>query len=511
MANELKAGVVLNFASTALRLGTSFLLTPYILSCLGKEEYGTYTLVASVLMWFVLADFGISGAVSRYVAEYRAKGDQESEANFLGNIMFLNVISGFMVFLVSAVVYFNLSLIFPKLGMESLERFKMMYLISCSYTVLYFPFKVFSAIPNAYQKFIVPGLCNIATALFTVIATVLFLAWGYKAIALTIINVVFGVVGLLFGVYYSFKFLKIKIKWKVKKDVLNMIFKYSSWLFIGGLVELMYWRSGNMIIGHTSGPEEVTVFSIGINFAHYFMMASTAVSSVFFPKIVAMTSLKKSNEDLTTLMIRVGRLQLVFIGFLVCFVAFLGKAFLALWVGKTIGEEVSKCWFISLLVVVPLCLPLVQNLGIQIVQAKNLHKGRAILLFVVASFNIVIGYFLSKQYDSVGLAIGTSLSLIFGQGIGMNIFYTKVVGLNIWRFFKEVGNKLLFPFFLLAVAGSGCIYLAGMETWFSFFTVSSFYAFLYLSVIWFIYMNESEKILIGDSFNRVKEKFLFKM
>lgn len=71
--NQLKAGVALNFASTALRLGTAFFMTPYVLSCLGAVEYGTYTLVSSVIMWMILADFGISATVSRYVAEFRAK------------------------------------------------------------------------------------------------------------------------------------------------------------------------------------------------------------------------------------------------------------------------------------------------------------------------------------------------------------------------------------------------------------------------------------------------------
>ena len=150
--NQLKAGVALNFASTALRLGTAFFMTPYVLSCLGAVEYGTYTLVSSVIMWMILADFGISATVSRYVAEFRAKKDQKKEAVFLSNVMLLNIISGLVVFVAGIIVYWNISFLFPSLHGENLENFKVMYLISFSYTVLYFPFKVLPAFPPAIRN-----------------------------------------------------------------------------------------------------------------------------------------------------------------------------------------------------------------------------------------------------------------------------------------------------------------------------------------------------------------------
>ena len=43
---------------------------------------------------------------------------------------------------------------------------------------------------------------------------------------------------------------------------------------------------------------------------------------------------------------------------------------------------------------------------------------------------------LSKYYGGIGAAIGTAFSLILGQGVILNIYYQKKVGINILEFWK---------------------------------------------------------------------------
>ena len=143
---------------------------------------------------------------------------------------------------------------------------------------------------------------------------------------------------------------------------------------------------------------DVTLFSLGINFSNSFIIVSSAVAGVFFPKIVSMVALNQTNQALTRLMARVGRLQLLFIGLLMMGFIFFGQQFLTLWVGRTLGSSTYICWIIGLLVVIPLSLPLVQNLGIQIVQAKNMHNYRAVILLLIAVCNVIVGYMLSKSF-----------------------------------------------------------------------------------------------------------------
>src|SRR5207247_1724057 len=75
--------VISSYFSTLITLATGFLLTPFILHQLGASNFGLWMLIGSVVMYGSLLDFGIAGAVIRYVAEYRARGETE-QARSLG-------------------------------------------------------------------------------------------------------------------------------------------------------------------------------------------------------------------------------------------------------------------------------------------------------------------------------------------------------------------------------------------------------------------------------------------
>lgn len=70
----------------------------------------------------------------------------------------------------------------------------------------------------------------------------------------------------------------------------------------------------------------------------------------------------------------------------------------------------------------PLTILLIQNVELNIIQAKNQYKFRAIVLFIFSIFNLIISI---KLYSRIGAAIVISLSIICGQIIFMNIFYYK--------------------------------------------------------------------------------------
>lgn len=90
MINEIRTGAILNYVSIVVRLTTSFLLTPFIISSLGVEEYGLFMLSGSVIAWLALTDLGLGATVSKYVVTYRAKGEHEQQAHPFGHSL-LNI------------------------------------------------------------------------------------------------------------------------------------------------------------------------------------------------------------------------------------------------------------------------------------------------------------------------------------------------------------------------------------------------------------------------------------
>ena len=53
-------------------------------------------------------------------------------------------------------------------------------------------------------------------------------------------------------------------------------------------------------------------------------------------------------------------------------------------------NEYNNAYFVALLLIIPVTVPLIQNLGIEIQRAKNMHKFRSIVYFLIAIGNIFI-------------------------------------------------------------------------------------------------------------------------
>lgn len=72
--NQIKAGAILNYVIIGLNTLVGLLYTPFMLRCLGQNEYGLYSLVASVIAYLTILDFGFGNAIIRYTAKFRAEG-----------------------------------------------------------------------------------------------------------------------------------------------------------------------------------------------------------------------------------------------------------------------------------------------------------------------------------------------------------------------------------------------------------------------------------------------------
>jgi O-antigen/teichoic acid export membrane protein len=82
-------GTAANYAGRLINLGVWFVLTPIIVSHLGSTNYGLWALVASFVAYGSLADLGIASAVTKYVAEHRARGDNDTASELISTALWL--------------------------------------------------------------------------------------------------------------------------------------------------------------------------------------------------------------------------------------------------------------------------------------------------------------------------------------------------------------------------------------------------------------------------------------
>ena len=492
--NELKAGVIINYVSIVVSLSTSFLLTPFVISKLGMEEYGLFMLSGSVISWLALTDMGLGATVRKYVTGFRARNEDREQMEFLGQATLLFTVLAFIVLGSGLICFFYLDVIFPSLTSEQHDVLQVLYLLTLGNMVIAFPLRPLTCLAGCYLKFIVPGIINLCTAIFNASLTILLLCTGYRAIGLTVLSVVMGVLSIILSLYYTVGVLGVRLRftkpnWKLYREM----FSFSFWVLLNEVMGILYWKTGAPIVARFCGASAVSLFTLGIGFASYYMAASQAIAGVIGPKIMRMVAEEVDREHMTSLMIRAGRLQMcllcvVMLGFVV-----LGYDFLTLWVGKSIGEGVHVVWLGALIVQIPLLIPLTQNVGISLLQAMNIHKGRAIILLYSSIMCAIMGYTLTAYFGPIGMYIGTGISLLLGQGIMINAYYHRRAGLDMILFFKKTYWPVLLPAAIMILLGWGWISVWVIVDWLDFLISSSVYGIVCISAMFFFYLNKSER------------------
>jgi O-antigen/teichoic acid export membrane protein len=333
--NQLKAGALLNYIIIILNIFVGLLYTPYMLRMLGQSEYGLYALVSSVIAYLTVLDLGLGNAIVRYTAKYRAEGKVNEQYEMFGMFLVLYTIIGIVAVLLGSILYFNVDKLFgDTMSSIELSRARIMMLILVFNLAFTFPMSIFSSIVLAYERFTFPKILNIIQVFSSTLIMVLLLSYGYKAIAMVIVQTVFNVMNLVLQYVYCIRKLKIKVKFaKFEMGFMREVLIYSLWIFLDVIMNKIYWSTGQFILGAYVGTVAISVFAVAIQLEGMYMMFSSAISSVFLPKVTGMVAKNDDPREISALFVRTGRIQNIIMSFILFAFIIFGKSFIILWAG----------------------------------------------------------------------------------------------------------------------------------------------------------------------------------
>lgn len=491
--SQLKAGAFLSYLSIVLNNIVGLIYLPFMLRMMGQNEYGLYSLVASVVSYLTVLDLGFANAIVRYTAKYRAENKIEEQYELFGMFFLLYCVIAIITFVMGLGIYFNVERLFDNtMDATELSKVKAMMLLMVFNIAFTFPMSIWGAIITAYEKFIFQKVVNILRIILNPLVMIVLLGWGYKSVAMVVVITLFNMATLVINAWYCFQVLHIKVKFvRFKWIFLREVTVYSFWIFLNAIMDRIYWGTGQFVLGVFAGASAVAVYAVAIQLEHVFMSFSTAISGIFLPKVTAMVTIDNSNTAISDLFIRIGRIQYLIMAFVLTGFILFGKPFILLWAGPAYEEA----YIIALLFFIPLTIPLIQNLGVTILQARNLMKFRSLLYVVIALCSLGISIPLAKIYGGIGCALGTTLALVLGQIIVMNIYYYKKICINIPLFWQEIIKMSLSPF-LLGISGWGILHYIPLDNIMSFIIALVVFITIYLPVIWFTSMNSYERNLL---------------
>lgn len=282
-------------------------------------------------------------------------------------------------------------------------------------------------------------------------------------------------------------------------SLLKEIGVFSFYIFINMIVDQINWSVDKFILGVFGGTTAVAIYAVGGQINTMYLNLSSSISSVFIPrvnKIVAMD--ENNNKELTELFTRVGRIQFMILAMVIGGFIVVGKFFINLWA----GTDYNNAYYVALLLIIPVTVPLIQNLGIEIQRAKNMHKFRSIIYFLIAIGNVFISIPLVQMMGEIGAALGTCLTMILGNIVLMNWYYQAKIKLDMFYFWKQI--FMLMPCLVVSVLLSlGLSKIIAVNSIIHFLLVGFFYVCVYLIGLFAFGMNTYEKNLIKGPLNKI--------
>lgn len=490
--NQLKAGAALNYVSIVLYTLVGLLYTPYILRMMGQSEYGLYSLVASVIAYLTVLDCGLGNAIIRYTAKYRAENKIKEQYEMFGTFLILYLAIGAIALSVGLGLYFNVNNMFGDTMTEiELDHARIMMLILVFNLAFTFPMSIFGSIMSAYERFVFPKVVGILRVILNTVIMIVLLEMGYKAITMVVLQTVFNVLTLLINYIYCKRKLHIQIHFgKFQWGFIREIAIYSFWILLSVIMDRVYWSTGQFVLGIVSGTIAISVFAVAMQLQGMYMHFSTAIAGVFLPKVTGMVAVKNNNKEISELFIRTGRIQNIIMAIILSGFIVFGKDFIKLWA----GPEYSDAYIIAILFFVSLYIPLIQNLGVTILQARNQMKFRSLLYIAIAAVALIAQYFFAILWGGIGCAIAIAGALFLGQGLIMNSYYKKKQGLDIKRFWSEILKMDIIPIvitILFILLGN---YIS-INSWSKLAICILVYGIMYIPLFYKYSMNKSERDL----------------
>lgn len=496
--NQIKAGSILAYIETGINVCVSLLYTPIMIKCLGQSEYGLYNVVTSTISMLSILDFGINSGYVKFFSKYKQNKDKVAIEKLNGLYLILFSIIGLITVACGWFLVGNLSLLFSTgLTSTEYELAKELVTIAIINLAFSFPMGVFQTIIAANEKFIFIKCLGIVKALLGPFISIPLLFMGFGSIIIVSvsfiitfsINIACGAY-VFWGLRYRFVFCNFEHK------IIKTLFAYSFFIFLNVVIEQINYSVDGVLLGRYKGTIAVSVYSVGMAIDKLYRMLSGAISSVFIPRIHNIVNrsndLVVERKELTNLFVKVGRIQFLILMLVLSGVIFFGKSFiLNFWAGR----EYTDSYYVALLLMIPATVPLIQNIGIEIQRAKNIHQFRSIIYFFIAIINILISINLCQRFGAIGSALGTFIAVVIGHCFVMNIFYHKRCNIDIVAFWKSI-LSMTKGFILPTLTGTAILYLVNTDRMCVFVLAVVLYMSVYCVSVWRFSMNDSEKDLV---------------
>jgi O-antigen/teichoic acid export membrane protein len=404
-APSLATSVLWNWATLALTLIVTFLQSPFIVRSLGDRRYGTWVLLGSLAGYLGLLDFGVRGAVTRYVAWHHATRADAAASRLVSTAVLLFSALGFAAVLLAVVSATLLARLF-NISPADLHDARVVIVISGLTVATSLVGGAFGGVIAGLQRFDTSGQIEICSGLVRAAAVYFVLAAGLGLVALAMTQFLVSLGRALANYWFSrslYPDLRLNLQsWDAGacREIASFSGSTTLLSFAGSIV----FYSDSIVAAAFLPVAQLTFLAIAGNLVEYARSIIRGLTYALTPRASALGA--QGNQTVIPVLASAARIATLLM--LPVAVTFLlrGDQFIGLWMGAQYAEPaglILRIFSCSLVFMATGQVLYSSLIGL------NLHKGLVRFNLLEAVANIALSVILVRSIGLPGIAWGTTL------------------------------------------------------------------------------------------------------
>jgi O-antigen/teichoic acid export membrane protein len=396
--------ILSNWGSFVFNALVSFLLSPYIVRTLGDTAYGAWVLLVSLVGYLGLLDFGVRGAVTRYVARFHAAGEHAETSRVASSALALFSVGGVVAIGLSGVMALLIGRVF-QVPPQFEHVARVVALLGGVNIAVSLVSGVFGGVLIGLQRFDYNNAVEVSVNALRASAIVLALHSGHGLLVLALVQL--GATALRGSASWwlarrLYPELKIRLGGADRGHV-RMVLSFGLAASVLQAMGSLMIYSDSLVIGALLPVSMITFFSIGASLHEYARAIVSGISETLPPWMSAIEG-QGDRGALQRVLLTGGRLSTLTI--LPVAVTFMirGPSFIGLWMGPqyaALSGGVLRVLALTLWCVAGYQIVTVSMLGV------SRHTGLIPLFVVEALCNVGLSIVWVRAYGVIGSAWGT--------------------------------------------------------------------------------------------------------
>ncbi|HUR33029.1 MAG TPA: oligosaccharide flippase family protein [Vicinamibacterales bacterium] len=391
------------YVAIATEAALGVLILPFNVAHLGTSAYGLWVLAASVTAYFSVLDMGYSGALVKFVAQYRTRRDVRALNEILSTLFFVFLLAAVVMYGAAGVLALFVDRVFH-LAPDQTHTARLVLMIVTVNVAASTAFSVFGGVINGFQRYDLNNMVGSASSIVTAVVNVAVLMAGYGLIELVIAMTAVRVLTLWIyraNAYRVFPGLRISAS-LFRRARLREVTGFSIHMAVIDWANKLNYSVDALVIGAFVNTTAVAVWAIAQRLAELSQRLANQLNDILFPAVVENDTAARLDR-LQRIFIEGTKLSLATVVPMSGAMLLMAGPLVTAWVGAEFSGSILILQILSVIVMIRVG----NATGMTVLKGAGSHRAVSVANISTALCNVVLSIALVRPMGLAGVALGT--------------------------------------------------------------------------------------------------------